>query len=105
MILMKTKLFITLLFITFCYSAQSQYRWKLESDGSIRWLVNKSEAHTDNIEMSGRFISVIVTYGIDEKGKMVSSKQLVFPMLRTIPITPMQALFILSVQMSLRSLK
>jgi hypothetical protein len=85
MILMKTKLFITLLFITFCYSAQSQYRWKLESDGSIRWLVNKSEAHTDNIEMSGRFISVIVTYGIDEKGKMVSSKQLVFPMLRTIP--------------------
>lgn len=35
--------------------------------------------------MSGKFISVISTYGIDEKGKLISSKQLVFPMLRTIP--------------------
>ena len=35
--------------------------------------------------MSGRFISVIATYGIDEKGKLISSKQLIFPMLRTIP--------------------
>ena len=47
--------------------------------------VKKGEVHTDNIEMSGRFISVIATYGVDEKGKPVLSRQLVFPMLRTIP--------------------
>jgi hypothetical protein len=48
-------------------------------------MVKKGDAHTDNIEMSGRFISMITTYGVDEKGKFVSVKQLVFPMLRTIP--------------------
>lgn len=35
--------------------------------------------------MSGRFVSMIATYGVDEKGRPVLSRQLVFPMLRTIP--------------------
>jgi hypothetical protein len=35
--------------------------------------------------MSGRFISAIVTYGVNEKGSLLLSRQLVFPMLRTIP--------------------
>ena len=65
--------------------AIAQTRWAMQSDGSIKWTVTKGEAHTDNIEMSGRFISGIVTYGIDDKGKMIISRQLVFPMLRTIP--------------------
>jgi len=63
----------------------AQNRWNPESDGSISWRVNKGEVHSDNIEMSGRFISLIATYGVDEKGKPVLSRQLVFPMLRTIP--------------------
>jgi hypothetical protein len=74
-----------LLIITLGMNVIPQQRWSLESDGSISWPVRKGEAHSDNIEMSGRFISMILTYGIDEKGKMVSVKQLVFPMLRTIP--------------------
>jgi hypothetical protein len=57
----------------------------MEPDGSISWAVIKGEAHVDNIEMSGRFVSVITTYGTDEKGKLISGRQLVFPMLRTIP--------------------
>jgi hypothetical protein len=75
-------LFVLLLFIT---DLRAQNRWNLETDGSISWVVKKGEVHTDNIEMSGRFISVIATYGVDEKGKPVLSRQLVFPMLRTIP--------------------
>lgn len=64
---------------------QAQNRWNLEPDGSISWKVKKGEAHSDNIEMSGRFVSMIATYGVDEEGRPVLSRQLVFPMLRTIP--------------------
>jgi hypothetical protein len=57
----------------------------MDSDGGISWKVKPGEAHSDNIEMSGRFISVITTYGVDSDGKLTGRKQLVFPMLRTIP--------------------
>ena len=66
-------------------TATGQNLWNMQPDGSISWTVKKGEAHSDNIEMSGRFISMITTYGVDEKGKLISVKQLVFPMLRTIP--------------------
>jgi len=82
---MNRKLIVTLLVFIFSYSIQAQNRWNLEPDGSIKWLVKPGESHTDNIEMSGRFISTIVTYGVDEKGKLIIARQLVFPMLRTIP--------------------
>ena len=35
--------------------------------------------------MSGRFISLIAAYGTDGNGKLTVSRQLVFPMLRTVP--------------------
>jgi hypothetical protein len=82
---MKDKLCIFLLFIFSFINLHGQNRWAMQPDGSILWSVSKGEAHTDNIEMSGRFISLINTYGVDEKGKLVTVKQLVFPMLRTIP--------------------
>jgi hypothetical protein len=63
----------------------AQNRWHLQNDGSILWQVKKGDAHTDNIEMSGKFISAIITYGVDENAKLIMSRQLVFPMLRTIP--------------------
>ena len=82
---MKIKsVILFILIFSFC-QLQAQNRWNLESDGSISWTVKKGEVHSDNIEMSGRFISLIATYGVDEKGKPVLSRQLVFPMLRTIP--------------------
>jgi hypothetical protein len=77
--------FIMLLILTSSFSANAQNIWTLDPNGAISWSVKKGINHTDNIEMSGRFISVIATYGIDEKGRLISSKQLVFPMLRTIP--------------------
>lgn len=60
-------------------------RWKTEPDGGISWTIMKGEAHTDNVEMSGRFISAIITYGTDDKGALILNRQLVFPMLRTVP--------------------
>jgi hypothetical protein len=82
---MKTKLILYLLLLLTSYTLTAQNRWNIEPDGSISWKVRKGEAHTDNIEMSGRFISVIASYGTDENGKPVTKKQLVFPMLRTLP--------------------
>jgi len=82
---MKTRLLVLCVIIIPAVSLDAQNRWELGTDGSISWTVQPGEVHSDNIEMSGRFISVIATYGVDEKGNPVLSRQLVFPMLRTIP--------------------
>jgi len=60
-------------------------RWNLAPDGGIGWTVRSGEVHSDNIEMSGKQISAIVTYGIDSNKVLTVKKQLIFPMLRTIP--------------------
>ncbi|SEW52944.1 glucosidase family protein [Chitinophaga arvensicola] len=68
----------------FCTSAQSP-RWALAADGGIQWNVKGNAAHTDHIEMSGKQLSGIITYGTDSVQQLLVKKQLVFPMLRTIP--------------------
>ncbi|MHC1695662.1 MAG: hypothetical protein AB9835_10425 [Eubacteriales bacterium] len=62
-------------------------RWTLNDNGSISWNVteNKKLPHDDNIEMSGSFVSVIVYYGVDGEGKLTLSRDIIYPMLRTIP--------------------
>ncbi len=62
-------------------------RWKLLGDGSILWAVaeEKRLPHEDHIEMSGKFVSLIVRYGADSEGNLVLSRDIVYPMLRTIP--------------------
>jgi hypothetical protein len=82
---MRSRILLLLIAIYFSLNSTAQNRWVADSDGSISWTVNAGEGHSDNIEMSGRFISVITTYGVDAKGALIGSKQLVFPMLRTIP--------------------
>jgi len=83
---MKIKLIAVFLFFNIVGKAQKpELTWEISPDQSITWQVEKSKSHTDNIEMSGFNISAIVTYGVDESGKLVNRKKLVFPMLRTIP--------------------
>lgn len=60
-------------------------RWKLCPE-AIEWSVMRGDApHTDHLEMAGRRLASIVTYGTDTEGKLVLSRRLIFPMLRTIP--------------------
>ncbi|MFL6335807.1 MAG: hypothetical protein ACJ754_21060 [Pyrinomonadaceae bacterium] len=66
-------------------AARAQTRWKLDAGGGITWEVEPGRAHQDHIEMSGRKVSVIVTYGVDEQGKLILSRQVIFPMLRFAP--------------------
>lgn len=60
-------------------------RWNLQKDGGIQWPVQGGQSHRDHIEMSGRKVSLILTYGVDNSGTLIFRKQLVFPTLRTIP--------------------
>ncbi len=60
-------------------------RWSLDADGGIVWNVARGEAHEDQIEMSGRKVSLIATYGVDADAHFVLKRQIVFPLLRTIP--------------------
>lgn len=80
------KFFAAFLLVCLCegISAQETTRWIMSPGGLQNWIVDKNEKHTDHIEMSGRQVSVIVTYGSDH-GMPVFNKRVVFPMLRTIP--------------------
>jgi hypothetical protein len=80
----KVSLILSGLMMAVC-TLSAQSRWSVQSDGSIVWNVKTRDAHSDNIEMSGKFISVITTYGVNEKSRLILTKQLVFPMLRTVP--------------------
>ena len=81
---MKKVLFFALLACGLHSSAQS-LRWRLAADGAITWNVQRGAPHTDHIEMSGRFLSAIITYGTDSLHQLVWKRKLVFPMLRMFP--------------------
>jgi hypothetical protein len=79
------KSFILLYIVLIGQPFFAQNRWQLENDGGICWTLKANDVHTDHIELSGKQMSVILTYGTDENGILVSNKQLIFPMLRVMP--------------------
>ncbi len=60
-----------------------QERWKLAESG-IAWEIPGSEGlpHEDHVELSGRRVSAIVRYGVDEKRRLVLSREVIWPTLR-----------------------
>ncbi len=60
-------------------------RWQITSDGGIIWNVKPNDTHEDNIEMSGKKVSVIATYGVRTSGSLDLSEFVIFPMFRTLP--------------------
>lgn len=77
--------FIVYLACSISLLAQEPSRWTIDSDGAISWRVHRGQPHRDQIEMSGRRVSLILTYGVREDGSLSLTRQLVFPALRTIP--------------------
>ena len=60
-------------------------RWHIE-DQSIVWNVPGSGVpHQDHLEMSGKLVSLILTYGVGPDGRLLFRFHPVFPRLRTIP--------------------
>lgn len=85
--MMKHILIAAILLATCSFAfAIKDNRWKMVQDGSICWKANaQGIPHYDDIEMSGRQVSVVLRYGINEEGAFVANKGIVWPLLRTIP--------------------
>ncbi len=66
-------------------AADTLSRWTIDTDGGITWSIKQNDPHSDNIEMSGKKVSVIVTYNVDENGRFSDRKLVVFPTFRTVP--------------------
>jgi len=56
--------------------------WTLEENGIRR---AAGAPFTDHIEMAGRKLAAIVTYGTDDQGKLILSRELCYPQLRVRP--------------------
>ncbi len=74
-----------LLFIESGYSQDGQNRRKISESGGITWLVKDPEVKRDHIEMSGKYISTVIRYGVNDDQSFYCSRDIVWPMLRTIP--------------------
>lgn len=67
--------------------AQQPTRWTTKPDGSTEWKVGTDTRlpHKDDIELSGRQLSVVLRYGVDADRTFTLERSLVWPMLRTVP--------------------
>ncbi|MBP8790383.1 MAG: hypothetical protein KBH01_03000, partial [Breznakibacter sp.] len=66
-------------------SIDATNRWKTTPDGGIVWITQEGSPHYDHIEMSGKKVSAVLRYGINERNQFVLNKSMVWPMLRTLP--------------------
>jgi len=61
---------------------QERSRWQLTDNNAITWTIEGSQLpHSDDIEMSGRKISGIVSYTVNEDGQLSLERQLIYPQL------------------------
>jgi len=67
------------------FSQQDENRWKIKSSGGITWHVGNPDVHKDHIEMSGKYISAVVRYGVNTDRSFFINRDIVWPMLRSIP--------------------
>lgn len=85
--MMKNHFRLTILF-TICFLLNVnavEKRWKTDGSGGICWSVAEHDSHKDHIEMSGKYISAVIRYGVNEDRSFWLNRELVWPMLRTIP--------------------
>lgn len=74
-----------LLLLTTTLSAQTT-RWEIAPDeSSISWKVADDQKlpHGDNVEMSGRKVSMVIDYQVDEDRMVKVQRRLIYPQMRT----------------------
>lgn len=81
----KITLFALALTLLNLFNLQAQQRWHITPNGAIEWNPGKQLPHYDHIEMSGKKVSVVLRYGVNEKGNFELERSVVWPLLRTIP--------------------
>ena len=72
------------LLLSLCSPGQ-QNRWVLSDTHAITWTIDDRLPHTDHIEMSGKQISAVIRYGVKADSSFFLSRDIVWPLLRTIP--------------------
>ena len=80
------KSIITIFLICLSFQAWAQKGkdyWHLNKEGGITWTFDNRN-HSDHIEMSGKRMSVVLRYGI-QNGDFVCNRGMIWPMLRTVP--------------------
>ena len=62
-------------------------RWRLDEPGGIAWNAEEDPflPHRDHIELSGHRVAAILRYGAGGDGSLHLTRQVVWPMLRTLP--------------------
>ena len=49
-------------------------RWSIIGNKTV-WNIKENDIHTDTIEMSGNRVSAIVTYGVNDEGKLLLHRE------------------------------
>ena len=70
--------------LSLCLSGQ-QNRWVPSDTHAIKWTIDDRLPHTDHIELSGRQISAVIRYGVNADSSLSLGREIVWPLLRTIP--------------------
>jgi hypothetical protein len=82
----KNYILVIILFFTIsAISAQENNRWEINKNGGITWEIDSRIPHRDHIEMSGKRVSAVVEYGVEADKSFTVKRNVVWPMLRTIP--------------------
>jgi len=69
-------------FVTISVFSQEDTRWEIIENNAIQWNIEGSQLpHTDNIEMSGRKVSGIISYSVNEEGELSLERQIIYPQL------------------------
>ena len=64
----------------------SGQRWQIGTDQRhIVWRPGSDLPHEDCVEMTGEATSLVLRWGVDERGAFREERSLVFPLLRTVP--------------------
>lgn len=88
---MKKKLSNLICALTLCAilpvdaAENRESRWEITPAGGIQWTIDERVPHDDHIEMSGEQVSVVLRYGVNDKGAFELERSMIWPMLRTIP--------------------
>ena len=83
--MMNSRLLACCLLVLAVVPAYGQ-RWQIGTDQRhIVWRPGADLPHEDCVEMTGETTSLVLRWGVDERGAFCEERSLVFPLLRTVP--------------------
>lgn len=87
---MNKKIFIQAIILLFTHYVMGKNQpidkyWEITSSQSIVWKLDKPHdyPHEDNIELSGKKVSAIIYYEVNEKKEVQINREIIYPQLRT----------------------